>query len=94
MLYEVITLSIEQGQSVQLMPDGLGARQLFNWYEEMGLNPMGALLIQPTAVEDSSMSLLFVITSYSIHYTKLYDSLLIKASSSNQQITNSFKNGY
>lgn len=40
-------LALEQSQAVELLPDGLGARQLHDLYEEMGLNDLGALLIQP-----------------------------------------------
>jgi signal transduction histidine kinase len=53
-------LAIEQRQSVQFMPNGLGARQLNDWYEAMGLAPMGALLIQPPSVEKSMVSLLML----------------------------------
>ncbi len=53
-------LAAEQKQPVQLMPNGLGARQLHNWYENMGLPHLGALLILPVAIDDSRMNLLLV----------------------------------
>ena len=42
------------------MPIGLGARQLHDWYDDLDILPMGALLIQPTTIESSSMRLLLI----------------------------------
>jgi signal transduction histidine kinase len=53
-------LAVEQRQRVQLMPNGLGARQLHDWYEEIGIAPLGAMLIQPPSLVDSSMGLLLL----------------------------------
>lgn len=53
-------LAVEQKQLVELIPDGLGARQLHDWYKEMGVAPLGALLIQPLLVKDSPIGLLLL----------------------------------
>lgn len=53
-------LADEQKQPVQLMPNGLGARQLHNLYEYMSLPHLGALLILPVTIKASRMTLLLV----------------------------------
>ncbi len=45
---------------IELTPDGLGARQLRLWYEEMGIAPQGPLLIEPMYAEKTAVGLLLV----------------------------------
>ncbi|RMG89196.1 MAG: hypothetical protein D6706_21770 [Chloroflexi bacterium] len=40
-------LAITRQETVQLHPNGLGARQLYAWYQEMGTPAFGALMAQP-----------------------------------------------
>ncbi|MFO7681192.1 MAG: ATP-binding protein [Chloroflexota bacterium] len=45
---------------IELTPDGLGARQLRLWYEEMGIAPQGPLLIEPLFAEKTAVGLLLL----------------------------------
>ena len=42
-----IQLALRQRTAVELLPNGLGARQLFALYQELGLASQGAMLIEP-----------------------------------------------
>ncbi|MCP4428169.1 MAG: hypothetical protein GY803_27085 [Chloroflexi bacterium] len=52
--------SLEQRQPVTLLPEGMGARQLRDWYQEMGIAPLGALFIQPMAYRNETVGLLLL----------------------------------
>lgn len=59
-----LRLAMEEKRLVELLPNGLGAKQLREWYEEMGVAPLGAMLIQPLLVNNSSVGLL-LLSAYS-----------------------------
>ncbi|MCB0036911.1 MAG: GAF domain-containing protein, partial [Anaerolineales bacterium] len=40
-------LSLRQRAAVELLPNGIGARQLFGLYQELGISAAGAMLIEP-----------------------------------------------
>lgn len=42
-----IQLALRQRATVELMPNGIGARQLFALYQELGLSSQGAMVIEP-----------------------------------------------
>lgn len=50
----------ERQETIVLQPDGIGARQLREWYQEMGLAPLGPLLIQPLHVKNDVLGLLLL----------------------------------
>lgn len=52
--------ALQENESIELKPTGLGARQLRLWYEEAGLPSGGALLILPLAVEAQRLGLLLL----------------------------------
>jgi hypothetical protein len=52
-----------QDQTVELMPAGLGARQLHQYYGSFGIDPMGPLLIHPLANNGSHTGLLVIAAS-------------------------------
>jgi signal transduction histidine kinase/GAF domain-containing protein len=52
--------ALQENESIELKPTGLGARQLRLWYEEAGLPSGGALLILPLAVEARRLGLLLL----------------------------------
>jgi signal transduction histidine kinase len=58
--WPAIRLSLHQLQPVELMPSGLGARQLNHLYQELGVAALGALLIEPLAVEDRELGVLLL----------------------------------
>ena len=51
---------LDQGQPVTLAPEGMGARQLHDWYQEMGIAPLGLLLIQPLKIHNDPVGLLLL----------------------------------
>jgi signal transduction histidine kinase len=53
-------LTMEQRQAVELLPNGLGARQLHSLYEELGVRNAAALLLVPMLVnEETAVGVLF-----------------------------------
>ncbi|MEJ2747757.1 MAG: histidine kinase dimerization/phospho-acceptor domain-containing protein [Anaerolineae bacterium] len=50
----------ERLETIVLWPDGMGARQLRDWYQEMGIAPLGPLLIQPLVVKQDVNGLLLL----------------------------------
>lgn len=58
--WPVFRTAVEQGDGVQLVPNGLGARQLLSWYEHLGIAPMGPMLIQPPLSQASAMAFLLL----------------------------------
>lgn len=62
-----LRLAIEEKRQVELFPNGLGARQLREWYEEMGLAAQGALLIQPLLVNHSPIGLLILAAAETVN---------------------------
>ncbi|MEM7116047.1 MAG: GAF domain-containing protein, partial [Chloroflexota bacterium] len=53
-------LAFEQERGVELLPNGLGARQLYDLYEELQAGPFGTMLIQPLMVEKERYGLLLL----------------------------------
>jgi signal transduction histidine kinase len=51
---------LHQLQPVELVPSGLGARQLNHLYQELGVAGLGALLIEPLAVENRELGVLLL----------------------------------
>jgi GAF domain-containing protein len=49
-----------QGQTVELLPTGLGARQLHEFYGSFGIDPLGSLLIHPLVNNGSHIGLLVI----------------------------------
>ncbi len=62
-----LRLAVEEKRQVELFPNGLGARQLREWYQEMGLVPQGALLIQPLLVNHSPIGLLILAAAETVN---------------------------
>lgn len=52
--------AVEQLQTVELLPNGLGARQLHHWAEVTDLGRTGAMLIQPLISNDKAIGLLLL----------------------------------
>ncbi|NHZ71675.1 MAG: hypothetical protein GWP17_01140, partial [Aquificales bacterium] len=52
--------SLMENLAIELTPDGIGARQMRLWYEEMGMNPQGPLLIEPMYAEKTAVGLLLL----------------------------------
>jgi len=52
-----------QDQTVELLPTGLGARQLHDFYGSFGIDPLGPLLIHPLVDNGSHIGLLVVAAS-------------------------------
>lgn len=50
----------DRREMVVLWPDGMGARQLRDWYDEMGIAPLGPLLVQPLIVKREVIGLLLL----------------------------------
>ncbi|MCB9420653.1 MAG: GAF domain-containing protein [Ardenticatenaceae bacterium] len=46
--------------AITLKPEGMGARQLRDWYQEMGVTPLGPLFIQPLIVQQDVLGLLLL----------------------------------
>lgn len=53
-------LAFEQQRGIELLPNGLGARQLYDLYEELQAGPFGTMLIQPLMVEKKRYGLLLL----------------------------------
>jgi signal transduction histidine kinase len=60
--WPALRMAIEHQQTVELVPDGLGARQLYQLYEEMGLplSTLAPLLIQPLSVGSTRLGVLMM----------------------------------
>ncbi len=60
--WPALRMSIEHQQMVELIPDGLGARQLYQLYEEMGLplSSLSPLLIQPLTISNTQLGVLIM----------------------------------
>jgi signal transduction histidine kinase len=58
--WPAIRLAMQQRQRVELIPNGLGARQLFDIYQELGINGLGSLLIEPLLVSEDEMGVLLL----------------------------------
>ncbi len=52
--------ALMENQTIELTTDGIGARQMRLWYEEMGLPPQGSLLIEPMYAEKTAVGLLLL----------------------------------
>lgn len=50
--WPAINLAMQQRQQIELLPNGLGARQLHNLYQELDIAQTGALLIEPLLIDD------------------------------------------
>jgi len=53
-------LAIEQEEAVELLPEGMGARQLHDLYREMGVERLGPLLIAPLRANQNVVGVLLV----------------------------------
>ena len=53
-------LALSQGNTIELLPDGIGARQLHDFYKIMGIEPRGPLLIHPLVTNEQNLGLLVV----------------------------------
>jgi signal transduction histidine kinase len=53
-------MAMQQRQGIELTPNGLGARQLRDFYQEIGVNNLGALLIEPLIVANSELGVLLL----------------------------------
>lgn len=47
-------------RAIVLKPEGMGARQLRDWYQEMGVMPLGPLFIQPLVIQQDAIGLLLL----------------------------------
>ena len=52
--------ALMENQTIELTTDGIGARQMRLWYEEMGMAPQGPLLIEPMYAEKTAVGLLLI----------------------------------
>lgn len=57
-------MALETGQMVELRPGGLGARQLFQFYQELGVVVQGSLFVQPLRVEEEWVGLLLLVKAH------------------------------
>ena len=53
-------LAFEQERGVELLPNGLGARQLYDLYDELQSGPFGAMLVQPLLAGKKRIGLLLL----------------------------------
>lgn len=53
-------LAMQQRQSVELTPNGLGARQLHDLYRELGVEELGALMVTPLTAGQSDLGVLLL----------------------------------
>jgi signal transduction histidine kinase len=53
-------LAMQQRQSVELTPNGLGARQLYELYRELGVEELGALMVAPLITGQSELGVLLL----------------------------------
>ena len=58
--YPTLNAAFIQGQTVELLPAGLGARQLHEFYGSFGIDPLGPLLIHPLVKNGSHIGLLVI----------------------------------
>lgn len=58
--WPAIRLAMQQRQRVELIHNGLGARQLSNFYQELGLDGLGSLLIEPLLTENEELGVLLL----------------------------------
>lgn len=59
--WPALQLALQQQHTVTLRPDGLGARQLYTFYQELGLPVQGAITIEPMLTADNTpFGLLFI----------------------------------
>ncbi|MFZ0545938.1 MAG: ATP-binding protein [Candidatus Promineifilaceae bacterium] len=58
--WPAIRLAMQQRQRVELIPNGLGARQLNDIYHELGISGLGSLLIEPLLVPDNELGVLLL----------------------------------
>jgi signal transduction histidine kinase len=58
--WPAIRLAMQQRQRVELIHNGLGARQLNNFYHELGLSNLGSLLIEPLLIEGEELGVLLL----------------------------------
>ncbi len=52
--------SLELRHPVTLLPEGKGARQLREWYQEIGIAPLGALFVHPLIYRNDAVGLLLL----------------------------------
>jgi hypothetical protein len=52
------TLALTQGNTIELLAEGLGARQLYEFYRNVGIEPKGPLLIHPLIANERNVGLL------------------------------------
>jgi signal transduction histidine kinase len=52
--------AMDQHRQVELLPEGKGARQLHNIYQQLDLEALGSLLVEPLFVEDTDIGLLLL----------------------------------
>lgn len=53
-------LAIEQEDAVELLPEGMGARQLYDLYREMGVRRQGPLLVAPLRANENVVGVLLL----------------------------------
>lgn len=53
-------LAIEQEEAVELLPEGMGARQLHDLYREMGVQQQGPLLVAPLRANENVVGVLLL----------------------------------
>ncbi len=58
--WPAIRLAMQQRQRVELIPNGLGARQLHDIYQELGITNLGSLLIEPLLASESEFGILLL----------------------------------
>lgn len=58
--WPAIRLAMQQRQRVELIPNGLGARQLYDIYQELGITGLGSLLIEPLLVAEDELGVLLL----------------------------------
>jgi GAF domain-containing protein len=53
-------MAMQQRQGVELLANGLGARQLHDLYQEMGIGALGSLLVEPLLVNGKELGVLLL----------------------------------
>jgi signal transduction histidine kinase len=53
-------LALQQRQSIELTPNGLGARQLHEFYRELGVGELGALMVTPLIAGQAELGVLLL----------------------------------
>ncbi len=61
--WPALRLALAQQQPAELSPEGLGARQLFNLYQELGVTGAGSLRVQPLRAAEAAQGLLLLATA-------------------------------